>query len=114
MFVVHREGIGKPNMHFKMHSSGLHYYDPKDNEFTFVNTVSENLQGFTKRQIKGAELAKVLYSNLGYPSMKDFRWIIQSNQIKDCPVTVEDVDTAHKIFGKDIAALKGKTTRSKA
>ena len=114
MFVVHREEIGKRSMHFKMHSSGLHYYDPKDHEFTFVNTVSENLQGYTKRQVKGAELAKVLYSNLGYPSMKDFRWIIQSNQIKDCPVTVEDVDTAHKIFGKDIAALKGKTTRSKA
>jgi hypothetical protein len=113
MFVVHREEMGKPNMHFKMHSSGLHYYDPKDDEFAFINTVSENLRGFTKRQVKGAEQAKVLYSNLGYPSMKDFRWIIQSNQIKDCPVTVDDVETAHKIFGKDIAALKGKTTRSK-
>jgi len=113
MFVVHRGTINKPDMHFRMHSSGLHYYDPQDTNFSFnVNTVSENKMGFTKRQLKGAELARTLYSNLGYPSMKDYKWVIQSNQIKDCPVTVDDVVTAHKIWGKDIAALKGKTTRS--
>ena len=32
--------------------------------------------------------------------------------IKNCPITEEDVMIAEKIFGKDIAALKGKTTRS--
>ena len=39
--------------------------------------------------------------------------MIRSNQIKDCPVTVEDVDVALKIWGKNIAGLKGKTTKSK-
>jgi hypothetical protein len=39
--------------------------------------------------------------------------MIRSNQIKDCPVTVQDVDVSLKIWGKNIAALKGKTTRSK-
>jgi hypothetical protein len=29
MFVVHRESESKPNMKFKMHKSGLHYYDPR-------------------------------------------------------------------------------------
>jgi hypothetical protein len=46
--------------------------------------------------------------------MKDFKWVIQSNQIKDCPVTVQYIDVARKIWGKNIAALKGKTTRSKS
>ena len=97
-----------------MHESGLHYYDPRENEqLAFVNTVSENKEGFTKRQIKGAETARTLYATLSYPSMKDFKWVIRSNQIKDCPVTVQDVDVALKIWGKNIAALKGKTTRSK-
>ncbi len=27
-FVVHREAHGKPNMEFRMHESGLHYFDP--------------------------------------------------------------------------------------
>ena len=111
MFVVHRESENKPNMEFRMHESGLHYYDPRDEEeLAFVNTVSENKEGFTKRQIKGAEVARTLYATLSYPSMKDFKWVIRSNQIKDCPVTVQDVDVALKIWGKNIAALKGKTT----
>jgi hypothetical protein len=114
MFVVHRESESKPNMEFKMHKSGLHYYDPrKEHHLTFVNTVSENKTGFTKRQIKCAEIARNLYKTLSYPSMKDFKWVIQSNQIKDCPVMIQDIDVATKIWGRNIAALKGKTTRSK-
>jgi hypothetical protein len=45
--------------------------------------------------------------------MKDFKWVIRSNQIKDCLVTIQDIDVATKIWGKNISALKGKTTRSK-
>jgi hypothetical protein len=45
--------------------------------------------------------------------MKDFKWIIRSHQIKDSPVTVQDVEVATSIWGKDISALKGKTTREK-
>ncbi len=37
--------------------------------------------------------------------------IIQINAIKNNPVTTEDVDIAQKIFGPNIATLKGKTTR---
>jgi hypothetical protein len=113
MFVVHREPEGKPDMEFWMHKSGLQYFDPSNSEFIFVNTVSKNKAGFMKRQIKEAEVARSLYSKLNYPSWKDFKWIIWSNQIKDCPVTVDHIDTALKIWGKNVAALKGKTTRTK-
>jgi hypothetical protein len=115
IFVVHRDSQGKPNMEFRMHKCGLHYYDPRNEKhLTFVNTVSENKEGFTKRQIKSAELARTLYNTLSYPSMKDFKWVIQSNQIKDFPATLQYIDVARKIWGKNIAALKGKTTRSKS
>jgi hypothetical protein len=128
MFVVHRESANKPNMEFLMHESGLHYYNPRnmttknihndanlgsDKNFIFGETVSGNKKGFTQRQIKGAEAARALYATLSYPSWKDYKWVIRSNQIKDCPVTVQDVNVAHTIWGKNIAALKGKTTRSK-
>ena len=79
MFVVHRLTNNLPNMEFKMHSSGLHYYEPAYNDFTFVNTVDDNKKAFSKRQLKGAELAQTLYATLGYPSVKDFKWVIQSN-----------------------------------
>ena len=110
-FVVWREDNGLPNMRFKMHDSGLHFYDPRNKNFSFVMTVESNKLPFSKRQISGAEKARNLYASLGYPSSKDFKWILQSNQIKDCPVTTQDADVATKIWGPNIAALKGKTTR---
>jgi hypothetical protein len=74
MCVVHRESQGKPNMEFRMHKCGLHYYDPRNEEhLALFNTVSVNKEGFTKRQIKSAELAWNLYKTLSYPSMKDFK-----------------------------------------
>jgi hypothetical protein len=115
MFAVHRESESKPNMELRVHESGLHYFDPrKEAQLTFVNTVSENKEGFTQRQIKGADLARNLYNTLSYPSMKDFKWVIQSNQINDCPVTVQYIYVALKIWGKNIAALKGRTTQIKS
>jgi hypothetical protein len=57
---------------------------------------------FSKRQIKEAETARRLHATLSYPSLKDFKWVTRSwvtrsNQIKNCPVTVENVDVALKI-----------------
>jgi hypothetical protein len=109
MCVVNQESQGKPNMEFQMHKCGLHYYHPRNEKHVvFVNTVSENKEGFTKRQIKGA-----LYKTLSYPSMTYFKWVIRDNRINDCPVTVQDIDVALKIWVKNIAALKVKTTQSK-
>jgi hypothetical protein len=116
MFVVHREP-DKPNMEFRMHESGLHYYDPrtrKTERMSFINTVAENKTSFSKQQIKAAEVTRSLYRTLDCLSMKDFKWIIQSHQIKDNPVTVQDVEVAISIWGKNISALKGKTTRKKS
>jgi hypothetical protein len=41
MFVVPYELEGKPDMEFWMHKSRLHYFDPRDSEFIFLNTVSK-------------------------------------------------------------------------
>ena len=68
---------------------------------------------FTKRQYKQAREARRVYNIIGNPSLNDFKSIIKMNAIKDCPITLEDIDIAERIFGKDIASLKGKTTRKK-
>ena len=47
-FIVHQSEHGKPDMLFKMHSSGFHYWDPNDKDFSFINTVEENKGVFTK------------------------------------------------------------------
>ena len=40
MFIICREYEVKTNMQFKMHESGLCYFDPRDQEFTFFISVS--------------------------------------------------------------------------
>ena len=110
-FIVHRQEHGLEDMVFMEHRSGLHYYDPRGRNLAFVTTVGGNKTLFTKRQVDGAERAHVLYASLSYPSVKDFKWILRANQIKDCPVTVQDAEVALKIWGPNITALKGKTLR---
>jgi hypothetical protein len=93
-FTIHREDRGLGNMVFRMHKSGLHYHNPQGEDFSFVTTVEGNKIPFTKKQIESAEKARSLYASLGYPSMKDFKWILQSNQIKNSPVSVVDAEVA--------------------
>ena len=64
-------------------------------------------------EIKQTKAARKIYGKLLFPYTKDFRWVIQSNHIKNCEVTVRDIDVAHEIWGKAISELKRKTTSSK-
>ena len=68
-FVVNGQDLGLPNIVFQMHSSGLHVYDPKEHgeaNMFFMDTMSENMKAFTKKDIKGANMAKQLYAKLLY------------------------------------------------
>ena len=110
-FIVWREEWNLPNMIFRMHSSGLHFFDPRREEFSFVVTVEDNMKPFSKRQIIAAEKARTLLAGMAFPSDHDYKWILRSNQVQECPVTPEDAMIADKIWGPDVPSLKGKTTR---
>ena len=84
-FTVWREHHHLPNMKFKMHQSGLHFYDPKREEFAFVVTVLDNMNMFSKRQIVGAEKARSLQAALGYLSDNHMKWILKSNPSQQMP-----------------------------
>jgi hypothetical protein len=81
-----------------------------DNRAQFLETVDENKKFYTKHQFERAKRACELLYSLGYPSINDMKEIIQMNAIKNNPVTTEDVNIAEKIFGPDLATLKGKMT----
>jgi len=108
-FHVHRPG--KPDLRFDMHTNGLYYHDPSQKELTLVNTVLGNSEGYSKRQIAQAKQARDLQAVLGNPSTKDLKTLVQSNQLANCPVTIDDIERAETIYGPSIATLKGKTTR---
>jgi hypothetical protein len=54
-FIVHHQEFGMEDMVCKKHRSGLHYYDPRGGNLTFITTVEGNKSLFTKRQVAGAE-----------------------------------------------------------
>ncbi len=113
-FVVIREDNGLPNMVFKMHSSGLHYSIPNRADFSFVVTVEDTMAPYSKRQILAADKARTFQASLAFPSQPDYKWIVRSNQVDECPILVEDIGVAEKIWGPNVAALKGKTPRTKS
>jgi hypothetical protein len=122
---VHRSETNRmPDVEFKMHVSGLHYWDPtsgttkigsniKTKKLTFVETVEDRKKLYSKRQVRQAEVARAGLHNAGFPSEQDFRIMVQNGLISDCPVQVNDVDRAKHFHGKDGGLLKGKTTRHK-
>jgi hypothetical protein len=42
------------------------------------------------------------------PSPRDFDGMVHLNMLKDCPITNDDITHAHKIFGMDLATIRGK------
>ena len=75
-FVLYREDQEWPNMKFKMHESGLNFYNPTTKAVVLINTISRIKQIFSYRQINGAVQAETLFAKIGYPSVKYFRWIV--------------------------------------
>ena len=99
MFIVHCEENNKPNMNFRMHESDLHYFGPAE-YFTFVIKVAENKKHYIKQHIKASVRAAYTYGTVTYTYVSDYIWAIQSNQIKEFPVTVQDIDVSIYIWGK--------------
>jgi len=108
-------------MKFIEYGLGLYYHDaaaavqPNSNEnvidCSFVSTVANNKAQFPRREIEGADKARALYRKIERPSQQQFEQILAKNLIRNCPVTVDDAKRALLIYGPDVAALKGKTTK---
>ena len=111
-FIVHTPS-GK--IKFKRGPQNLYYMEAQYNTgICHVETVAENKKFYTDRQVSRAKRARDLLHSIGCPSVDDLKNLIKMNSIQNNPVTQEDVDMAEKIFGPDVASLKGKTTRKKS
>jgi len=114
VFKVHtEEGI----VEFKPSEKGLHYHDTSEDSSNFecmlVNTVQDNFEGHTKHDIAKAKEARRLQGMIGNPTDKEFKGMVREKLITNYPVTVQDVENANRIFGPDLANLRGKTIRTK-
>jgi hypothetical protein len=48
---------------------------------------------------------------IGNPSKGDYRGLVRSNMISNCPIASTNITNAHAIFGPDLASVQGKTVR---
>jgi hypothetical protein len=86
--------VQKPNgkaIHFKMHPDGLHCHGFTNPKASFLQTVKENEQGCSQRQLEEAALAKDLHAKVGHPSQPDFKAMVAGRMILNCPITVAKV-----------------------
>ena len=84
--------------------------DPQQHVFA-VNTVRDNKKHITNNDYLRAVRARELQVMIRRPSDKDLIKILKTSSLPNCPVTPRDVIIANKVFGPDVGALKGKTTR---
>jgi hypothetical protein len=83
-----------------------------DAAFTFgdspVKTVHNNNEGFTKKQVHQATLAHCIMGMIGAPTKREYQALAHLNLLQDCPFTNSNIVNAHKIFGPDLANIRGK------
>ena len=71
-----------------------------NNKSYIITSITENSLGYTNRQFEQAKRARRLYHNVGEPTVENFKYMLRSNIIKDCPVTEKDANIVEKIFGQ--------------
>ena len=59
-----------------------------------VNTVAENRSNYTTQQFERAKEARKFYHNIGASTIENFKYILNGNMIRNCPLTIEDVEIA--------------------
>ena len=70
--------------------------------------VSDLKKKFTRRELFQADEAVKLHKSLGMPSYNRLIRLIENNELKNCPVTPQDVRRAVYIYGPDVGTLKGR------
>ena len=108
-FHVHKPGR---ILKFREASRWLYYFDTLDREedsTVLISTVDENKSKLSAYDFNKAKLARSIQQRIGRPNTQDFIRYVTSNQLPNCPVTVQDIKNAEFIWGPDLGSLKGKT-----
>ena len=75
-----------------------------------LHVVDEKKLKYTDWMIKRAKHIKDLYGIVHHPSIGDFKSMVHYGFIKNCPITIEDIDSMVNIYGLDVSTLRGKCT----
>jgi len=99
---------------FKGFGSGLYIVNLNKSvtayPLSLLNTVKENKQFYSRREIEGAEEARAQQGQIGWPSDQKYYEIIRDNLLPHSKATIDDLRRAEHIYGGTaVDLLKGKT-----
>jgi len=95
------------------HTSAANKNNYLVNAYSFLSTVKKNKAYFHRTEVEGADTARDLQGQLAWPSDQKYKNIVKGNQLRNCPVTVSDIDRAHAIYIPALPILEGKTIRKR-
>ena len=97
----------------KFNRIGNRYIHVSEVKNTLISSVRENMEGYSKREIKRAEQARDLTDKLNNPGESTVERALKLGTWDNVGVTVHDLHRAKAIHGPDVPGLKGRTTRPK-
>jgi hypothetical protein len=89
-----------------------------DPAIIMVQTIRENFEGFTRKEVERAIAARRAQALAGHPSERVFKREVSrkssSSLFRSCPITLQDISNACTIFGPSVACARGKWVRGKS
>ena len=86
----------------------------KDEGMVFIETVRKNMAGFTREEVKRAELARNAAAMMAHPPLDKLKQAVSNtNLIGPVPFDATDLTNAEIIFGPDRGAIRGKSVRQR-
>jgi hypothetical protein len=64
-----------------------------------VNTVRGNFEGYNRKEIERAREARWIQGMIANPTEREFSAMAREKLLANYPVTVQNVDNAHHIYG---------------
>jgi hypothetical protein len=99
---------------------GLYFYDTNKNKpkpavtnYSMLQTVADNKDFFSANEIQGADRARKIQQQIGWPSTSHFKSIVSKQLLLNCNITIDDINRAELIYGPPTPILQGKMTRQK-
>ena len=115
IFKVQYKPFGKIHVFARDSQTNLYTHEAgkRGKSIIGVNTVQENMNKYTKREVKQAKLAREYIRRSNFISEGQLIKAINTGKIKNCEISSQDVLRSIDIFGKHEGNLRGKTTARK-
>ena len=94
---------------FNESRNGLYYHDMEDCDLVLVDTVEENREVLSQREMSGSRETRQALSKFSLLSQKTFEHMVHT--INNFPITIENSSNSNTIYGCNVLNLKGETVR---